>query len=100
VNGLIEFVKTLGPARIAAMGAATAILIGRPMKLAEARGYAGQLVLLPEPGLGAEDCRNGWADGGIRRERGAIEARINEAVARYLGSNRKSLSFSDSETVQ
>jgi flagellar M-ring protein FliF len=28
VNGLIEFVKTLGPARIAAMGAATAILIG------------------------------------------------------------------------
>jgi len=28
VNGLIEFVKTLGPARVAAMGAATAILIG------------------------------------------------------------------------
>ena len=28
MNGLIEFVKTLGPARIAAMGAATAILIG------------------------------------------------------------------------
>jgi flagellar M-ring protein FliF len=28
VNGLIEFVKTLGPARIAAMSAATAILIG------------------------------------------------------------------------
>jgi flagellar M-ring protein FliF len=28
VNGLIEFVKTLGPARIAAMGAATAILLG------------------------------------------------------------------------
>ena len=28
MNGLTEFVKTLGPARIAAMGAATAILIG------------------------------------------------------------------------
>jgi flagellar M-ring protein FliF len=28
VNSLIEFVKTLGPAGIAAMGAATAILIG------------------------------------------------------------------------
>jgi len=73
---------------------------GRLMKLAEARGYAGRLVLLPEPGLAADDCRIEWADGGVTRERAAIEARIHEAVARYLGSSRKSFSLSDVETVK
>lgn len=54
------------------------------LKLAEQRGYAGRLVLLPEPGLGADDCRIEWADGGVVRDRAAIEARIAEVVARYL----------------
>jgi flagellar assembly protein FliH len=72
----------------------------RLMKLAEARGYAARLVLLPEPGLAADDCRIEWADGGVIRERAAIEARINEAVARYLGSGPKSLSLSDPETAK
>jgi flagellar assembly protein FliH len=58
---------------------------GRLTKLAEAHGYSGRLVLLPEPGLGADDCRIEWADGGLSRQRGAIDAHINEAVARYLG---------------
>lgn len=70
----------------------------RLTKLAEARGYAGRLVLLPEPGLAADDCRIEWADGGVTRERAAIEARINEAVARYLGSGPKSLSLPDPES--
>ena len=70
------------------------------MKLAEARGYAGRLVLLPEPGLAPDDCRIEWADGGITRERAAIEARINEAVARYLGRSIKPLGLSDSENAK
>ena len=61
----------------------------RLMKLAETRGYAGRLVLLPEPGLAADDCRIEWADGGVTRDRAAIEARINDAVARYLGNDTK-----------
>jgi flagellar assembly protein FliH len=72
---------------------------GRLMKLAETRGYAGRLVLLPEPGLTADDCRIEWADGGVTRERAAIEARINEAVARYLGSRTKSSNIFDPESA-
>lgn len=59
-------------------------------KLAEERGYAGRLVLLPEPGLTADDCRIEWADGGIVRDRDAIETRIAEVVARYLGRKDQS----------
>jgi flagellar assembly protein FliH len=73
---------------------------GRLMQLAEARGYTGRLVLLPEPGLAADDCRIEWADGGITRERAAIEARIHEAVARYLGRDTRSLNLSDPETAK
>ena len=72
----------------------------RLMKLAEARGYIGRLVLLPEPGLAADDCRIEWADGGVTRERAAIEARINEAVARYLGSDPKQANISDLESAK
>ncbi len=72
---------------------------GRLTKLADARGYTGRLVLLPEPGLAADACRIEWADGGITRERAAIEARINEAVARYLGNN-KSTNISDLESAK
>jgi flagellar assembly protein FliH len=72
---------------------------GRLMKLAETRGYTGRLVLLPEPGLAADDCRIEWADGGVTRERAAIEARINEAVARYLGNSKKSSNISDPESA-
>jgi flagellar assembly protein FliH len=54
-------------------------------RLAEERGYAGRLVLLPDPELGPDDCRIEWADGGVARDRAAIENRIAEAVNRYLG---------------
>jgi flagellar assembly protein FliH len=72
----------------------------RLMKLAEARGYTGRLVLLPEPGLAADDCRIEWADGGVTRERAAIEARIHEAVARYLGGDPKQANISDPESAK
>lgn len=63
------------------------------MKLAEERGYAGRLVLLPEPGLGPDDCRIEWADGGVVRDRAGIESRIAEAVARYLGRKERSMNL-------
>jgi flagellar assembly protein FliH len=66
-------------------------------KLADERGYAGRLVLLPEPDLAADDCRIEWADGGIIRDHAAIEARIMEAVTRYLDRKRQN---SDPENDQ
>ena len=72
----------------------------RLTKLADARGYTGRLVFLPEPGLAADDCRIEWADGGLSRERTAIDARISEAVARYLGRTPKLPNTSVAETAK
>src|SRR5262249_46780064 len=72
----------------------------RLMKLAEARSYTGRLVLLPEPGLAPDDCRIEWADGGLSRQRAAIDARISEAVVRYLGRATKFSSLTDPEAAK
>jgi flagellar assembly protein FliH len=49
-------------------------------------GFEGRLVILAEPGIATGDCRIEWADGGVVRERAAIEAKINELVGRYMAS--------------
>jgi flagellar assembly protein FliH len=49
-----------------------------------ARGSDSRLVVLAEPDIAPGDCRIEWADGGIRRDRAAIEAVIDEAVERYI----------------
>ena len=54
--------------------------------LAKQSGYAGRLVILAEPEIQTGDCRIEWADGGVVLERGAIEAKINELVGRYIAS--------------
>jgi flagellar assembly protein FliH len=72
----------------------------RLLKLAEERGYSGRLILLPQPDLAADSCRIEWADGGVIHDRAAIEDRITEAVARYLGRTAKSTTTSDSETIR
>ncbi len=63
------------------------------LKLAEERGYAGRLVLLPEADLGPDDCRIEWADGGVVRDRANIESRIAEAVSRYLGRKERTVNL-------
>jgi flagellar assembly protein FliH len=57
-------------------------------KTTQACGFAGRLVLLAEPDIAVGDCRIEWADGGVRRELAAVEAAIDEAVARYLAGRR------------
>jgi flagellar assembly protein FliH len=49
-----------------------------------ARGSDSRLVVLAEPEIAPGDCRIEWADGGIKRDRAAIETAIDEAVARYV----------------
>jgi flagellar assembly protein FliH len=55
-------------------------------RLATQSGFQGRLVILAEPTIATGDCRIEWADGGIVLERGAIDAKINELVGRYMAS--------------
>jgi flagellar assembly protein FliH len=53
-------------------------------EIARQRGVASHLVVLAEPEIATGDCRIEWADGGVRRDRAATEATIDEAVSRYV----------------
>jgi flagellar assembly protein FliH len=55
-------------------------------RLAKQCGFEGRLVILAEPEIATGDCRIEWADGGVVLERGAIDAKINELVGRYVAS--------------
>ena len=47
-------------------------------------GFAGRLVLRADPALSPGDARIEWADGGVERTPGAVQAEISAAVDRYL----------------
>jgi flagellar assembly protein FliH len=57
-------------------------------QIARARGFEGRLVVLGETDIALGDCRIEWADGGVIRERAAIEAAITDLVARYIAARR------------
>ena len=59
-------------------------------RLAKQNGFEGRLVILAEPDIATGDCRIEWADGGVVLERGAIGAKIDEMVGRYIASRRGS----------
>ncbi|ACL60884.1 FliH/SctL family protein [Methylobacterium nodulans] len=50
-------------------------------RLARERGYEGRLIVLGDPDLPPGDTRLEWADGGVVRERAAIEAALATALA-------------------
>jgi flagellar assembly protein FliH len=56
----------------------------RLREIADQRGFASRLVLLPAPELKVDEVRVEWADGGVQRDRAAVESRIDEAVKNYL----------------
>ena len=58
-------------------------------RLAKQSGFEGRLVILAEPEIETGDCRIEWADGGVVRERAAIDAKINELVGRYIASRKQ-----------
>ena len=51
--------------------------------LADRHGFAGRIVVLPEPSLSGADCRVEWAGGGLERDLETNLAAIDEAVARW-----------------
>jgi flagellar assembly protein FliH len=57
----------------------------RLKKVADERGFASRLVILPDPAIASGDCLVEWADGGVSRKASAIENRIEQAIQNYLG---------------
>ncbi len=52
--------------------------------LIEEKGFEGRLVILGEPEVERGDCRIEWADGGILRDRKAIEKQIDQIIRGYF----------------
>lgn len=48
------------------------------------KGFEGRLVILGEPDISRGDCHIEWADGGIRRDRKALESEIDTSIRTYL----------------
>jgi flagellar assembly protein FliH len=57
----------------------------RLKRIAEERGFASRLVILPDPEIQSGNCLIEWADGGVSRDTQAISARIDLAIQNYLG---------------
>lgn len=55
-------------------------------ELAQARGFSGRLMVMPDAEIRRGDCRIEWADGGVNRDSVAIEHAIDEAVSRYIAA--------------
>lgn len=53
-------------------------------EMAQLAGFEGRLVVMAEPQIALGDGRVEWADGGVNRDRAAIEAAIEDAVSRYI----------------
>jgi flagellar assembly protein FliH len=58
----------------------------RLKRLAWERGYEGRIVVLGEPDEALGDVRVEWADGGLVRDRAALEALAEAAVQRFLAA--------------
>jgi flagellar assembly protein FliH len=54
--------------------------------MAADRGFAGKLIILGEPEIAPGDVRLEWADGGVVRERAAIEAAIEKTIHNHIAS--------------
>ncbi len=54
--------------------------------LVQESGYAGQVVLLAEAGLGPSDCRVEWADGGAERDMDGLWRDMEAAIQRSLST--------------
>jgi flagellar assembly protein FliH len=59
----------------------------RLKRFAEERGFTSRLVVLPDDNMRGDDCLVEWADGGVVRNREAIERRITDAINGFLGAD-------------
>ena len=52
----------------------------------EISGFAGRLVVMGDPEIAPGDCRLEWVDGGLVRDRAALETEIDRRIASYLSA--------------
>jgi flagellar assembly protein FliH len=64
--------------------AAEQIVRARIEALAQTLGFAGRLVVLPDPAMPETDARIEWANGGVERNVADIWKEIEDAIERYL----------------
>ncbi len=57
--------------------------------LTTARGFAGRVVLLPEPALDPGDCRIEWAEGGVERATGRFWKDLDALAARRARASQE-----------
>lgn len=57
--------------------------------IVQEKGFEGRLVILGEADISRGDCHIEWADGGIRRDRKALEAEIDGHIKSYFASRTK-----------
>ncbi|MCW5761454.1 MAG: hypothetical protein KIS90_16910, partial [Phenylobacterium sp.] len=55
-------------------------------EVARMRGFEGRLMVTADPTMAAGDCRIEWANGGITRDRAAVQSTIEDVVARYVSA--------------
>ena len=64
-------------------------LKARIAALADEIGFAGRIVVTPDPRIKAADCRLEWVDGGVERSAAAIAERIEGAIDRFVEADRR-----------
>jgi flagellar assembly protein FliH len=55
-------------------------------EIARDRGFEGRLLVHSDDAMTEGDCRIEWADGGVVRDRDAIQSTIDDVVARYVAA--------------
>ncbi len=57
--------------------------------IADEIGFAGRIVITPDPRASAADCRLEWTDGGVERNAASIAERIESALDRFIEADRR-----------
>jgi len=60
------------------------LIRNRVDEAARHKGFAGKIIVIPDPELAIGDGQLDWADGGATRSHDDVRKRIDEAVCRYL----------------
>ncbi len=60
-------------------------------EIAQAKGFEGRLVVLPDETMKPGDCKIEWADGGVVRDQAATLSAIDDVVGRYVAARNTAI---------